>query len=293
MIRLEKNGAVADIALLGAEMRRYATSQGKERLWSGDEAVWKSVAPVLFPTIGAVKDGRVRIAGQEYETPRHGFARQMEFEVAAQGDDFCCLEIRETPETLAVYPFPFSLAVTHRLVSGGFVTEYAVENHGDQTMPFTIGGHPGFACPMNDGEAFSDYVVRFEKPETGKALVCMPDGLMREEETIPLGADRRTLALDYQDFDRRDTFIFPGVESRSVELVHRATGKGLRFSFPQSTTLAVWTKPDAHAPYVCLEPWIGLPAFEGETGNFEDKPYHLDLLPGQRFRTWYQVDVMD
>ena len=293
MIRLEKNGAIADIATLGAEMRAYATKDGKQRLWGGDTPAWGGVAPVLFPVVGALKDGRVRFGGKEYAPPRHGFARVTEFEVTARGDDFCSLEIHDTPETLEGYPFAFALRVTHRLLAGGFVTEYAVENRGDEVMPFTIGGHPGFACPMDEGEAFGDYEVRFEKPEEGKSLICVPDGIIHGEEAVPLGEDGRTLALRYADFDARDTFIFAGLNSRSVELAHKNTGKGIRFSFPQSGTLAVWTRPEAQAPFVCLEPWIGLPAYADETGNFEDKPYHIKLIPGQAFHTWYQVEIME
>lgn len=293
MIRLEKNGAFAEIAPLGAEMRRYVTRDGKERLWSGAEPAWKNVAPVLFPMIGAVKDGKVRIGGKEYIPPRHGFAKLMEFEPTDHGDDFCALEIHQTPETLEGYPFAFTLTVIHRLLCNGFVTEYVVENKSQEPMPFTIGGHPGFACPTNEGEAFSDYVVRFDKPEEGQVLQCLPDGLMRDKETVDLGVDRRTLALDYTVFDQKDTLIFAGLNSRGVELVHKETGKGLRFSFPQSSTLAVWTRPEEQAPFVCLEPWIGLPAFANETGNFEEKPYHVDLAPGQSFRTWYQVDIIE
>ena len=61
MIVLEYQGAVMEIAELGAEMRRFRSKDGVERIWSGDPAVWKSTAPVLFPTINLLKNGVVTI----------------------------------------------------------------------------------------------------------------------------------------------------------------------------------------------------------------------------------------
>ena len=65
------------------------------------------------------------------------------------------LYVWENDETKRVYPFDFALSVTHRFVNNGFETRYTVENHSSRVMPFVIGGHPGFASPMNEGEVFS------------------------------------------------------------------------------------------------------------------------------------------
>ena len=302
MIRLEKNGATAEISPLGAEMRVYRTPDGKDRLWNGNPDVWAGVSPVLYPIIGALKNQVVRIGGQEYATPRHGFARTMPFQLVEQEPDSCAFMLEDTPDTRKAYPFAFRLTVRHRLLDNGFSTEFEVENAGkikcsgentlNAKMPFVIGGHPGFTCPMNEGEAFSDYRVVFEKEEQGRSMLCTPDGLLDGTEIVPLGADCRTLALDYPSFDQKDTYVFAGLNSRSVKLVHKDTGKGLRFSFPNSPVLAIWTKPDANAPYVCLEPWNGLPALVDETGDFEDKPYHIVLAPGKSFRVEYRMEII-
>lgn len=293
VIQVHKDGAWMRIDPVGAQMIAYCDKKGKQRLWSGDPDLWDKVAPILFPAIGAIKDGQVRFAGKAYPLSRHGFVREAAFEVREVGEDFCVLALRDSQETQQQYPFSFVLTVTHRLLPEGFVTEMEVENTGSQPMPFALGGHPGFACPMEEGEAFSDYIVRFEKPEEGRSLLCMPHGLITGEEILPLGPDNRTLALRYEDYDRKDTLIFAGLRSRSVELVHRETGKGLRFSFPNSPVLALWTMPHQHVPYLCLEPWNGLPAFADETGDFEDKPYHVTLGAGERFSLAYGMEALD
>ena len=290
MIELRYHGASMTIDEKGAELRAW--HNGRERLWSGDPAVWKGVSPVLFPAIGVMKNGGATIGGAFYAVPRHGFVRDLPFEVTERGEDFVTLTLEENADTLKVYPFRFALSVTHRFLPNGFETRFTVENHSDRPMPFMLGGHPGFACPTASDEAFEDYVLRFEKPENGDTLLCTREHTLSGAEKAPFEADGRTLPLRYADFDRLDTFIFAGLESRSVELVNPATGHGLRFSFPELPVLAVWTAPGAHAPYVCLEPWQGLPAMDDETGRYEDKPYVLTLPVGRAHTCGYRAELL-
>ncbi len=292
MIRLEKNGAIAEIEEMGAEIRRYCTADGKERLWSGDAKVWAGVAPVLFPSIGNLKDGKVKIEGKDCAIPKHGFAKISKFRLESQSPGECSLVLEDSPETRAVFPFAFRLTVTHRLLENGFETDYLVENKDHRPMPFLLGGHAGYTCPMNEGEAFSDYVVRFEQAEEGRNLMYSANALMGGTEMVDLGRDHRTLALEYASYDQKDTLVFTDIHSRSVDLIHRETGKGIRLSFPQSPVLAIWTKPHCHAPYVCLEPWIGIPAMEDETGHFEDKPFHKELAAGDRFLMEQRTEIL-
>lgn len=290
MICLRHEGAEMRVAQLGAELRGYMGPDGREYLWSGDAEVWKGVAPVLFPAIGALKDGGAAIGGTHYAVPRHGFARELPFEATEQGDDFITLTLTQSADTRKVYPFDFALSVTHRFLKNGFETRFTVENHSAREMPFLIGGHPGFRCPMDEGEQFSDYALRFAKPETGRVSLCK-GGLVAETAQAPLEADGRTLPLNHEDFDRLDTYIFDGLESRSVELIRRDTGRGVRLSFDMPV-LAVWTMPHKHAPYVCLEPWQGMPAYADETGRFEDKPYHVALGVGGAHTCGYRMEIV-
>jgi galactose mutarotase-like enzyme len=262
-------------------------------MWQSDPEVWKGCSPVLFPAIGGLKDGGATIDGVFSEVPRHGFARGMEFEVAEQGEDFTRFAVKENEETLKVFPFAFELTITHRFLKNGFETRFEVENRSDKEMPFLMGGHPAFICPMKEGEQFEDYVLHFEKPETcGTTLCDGPGHSLTKAVPMELGEDNRTLSLRYADFDKLDTFILSGLNSRKVDLVHKDTGKGIRFSFDMDV-LAIWTSPGKHAPYLCIEPWQGGPAYADETGRFEDKPYHVSLGVGQAYSCGYKMEILD
>ncbi len=292
MIELCKNGAVARIAARGAELRYFAAADGQPRLWSGDPAVWQGVSPNLFPVIGHLKNDTVLIEGRPCAIPMHGVAHSAEFSVVSQSEDCCALKLTDTPETRAVYPFAFALTATHRLAENGFTTAYTVENRSERPMPFTLGGHPGFACPMAPGERFEDYQLIFEQPEAGEKLRVLPGGLMGGKDILPLERGGRVLPLSYEYFDTKDTFVLPGLRSRCVELRHRETGRGLRFDFPRFPVLALWTMPRRHAPYLCLEPWLGLPAFADEPGDFASKPYCVTLAPGERYEAGFGMEML-
>ena len=75
-------------------------------------------------------------------------------------------------------------------------------------------------------------------------------------------------------------------------MVHRDTGKGIRVSFDMDV-LAVWTSPGKQAPYLCIEPWQGGPAYADETGRFEDKPYHVALGVGEAYSCGYRMEILD
>lgn len=293
MINLKYNGAEMKIALTGAEMKSYKDANGHEYIWPGHPEFWKGSAPVLFPAIGALKDGGTTIAGEWYAVPRHGFVREMKFEVTEQGDDFVTLSICQTEETKKVYPFDFVLSVTYRFLPKGFETKFTVKNASDRVMPFLIGGHPAFLCPMNEGEAFEDYIVHFCSEEKGETVLCGgPGHTLEGTEPVDLGSDKRTLQLDHKEFDRLDTFIFAGLNSKAVDLIHKETRKGIRFSYDMDV-LAIWTMPNKNAPYVCLEPWQGCPAFADETGRFEDKPYHVELGANETYTCSYRMETIE
>lgn len=44
-----------------------------------------------------------------------------------------------------------------------------------------------------------------------------------------------------------------------------------------------------NAPYVCIEPWLSLPAYAGETTVLEDRPDHAHLGAGETYRNEWSI----
>lgn len=136
------------------------------------------------------------------------------------------LELRESAETLALYPYPFRLAVEQRLTDTGFSTAVTVANPGEGPLPFCLGAHTGFRCPLEAGERFEDYELVFPERESCPTLL-LRDGLLDRPAALPCLEDTDTLPLDYRWFDALDTLIFEGLRSRSVTLRSRKSGRGV------------------------------------------------------------------
>lgn len=291
-LTLRKNGLTAREETLGGELVSFRDRRGTEYIWGGDPACWSGRNPVLFPIVGGLKDGRVNIGGKPFEMARHGFARRSEFAVCAQGENFVEFELRESGETLARYPFPFSLRVRHELLENGFSTRFTVANTGMAPMPFCIGAHTAFRCPLEAGERFEDYRLVFDQAEDTASILPGAGGCLQSGAAgIPLD-HTDTIELDHAVFDRVDTLIYQGLKSKTVSLRHQDTGRGVRVDFSQFPMVAFWTVPGKNAPYICIEPWQGCAAFDNESGNFEDKPWCVTLAPGEEKALAYTVALL-
>lgn len=277
---------------MGAELISLRDGGGTEYLWGGDPASWTGRNPNLFPIVGGLKDDSAHFGGVPIRLSRHGFARRSLFTVRETGEDFVVFSLRESPQTLSQYPFPFHLQIRHQLTEGGFWTQFTVENSGSGPLPFCVGGHTAFRCPLRPGERFEDYQLLFDRREEAGRIPLSPQGRLLYDRRENALADGRRIPLDHALFDEADTLIFEGLHSSSVRLVHTPTGKGVSMDFSQFPMVAFWTKPGANAPFLCLEPWHGCAALEGEDGEFAHKPHAILLSPGESRSLRYTVTLL-
>lgn len=276
MIRLEGFGSLAEVALHGAEVRRLALG-GRDVLWGGDPAWWGRTAPLLFPIVGALREGAYRWEGRSYALPKHGFARDATWTCVERRPEACALELRATEETRAAYPFEFALRLHYALEPGAFRMEAVLENRGGAGMPAAFGFHPAFRWPLDPGQAREAHRIRFDAAE--------PDALRELEADLLIAARRPTpvrghdLALGDALFTR-DALIWDAPRSRGLRYgVAGGTTLRLDWDLPH---LGVWTKPGA--PFLCLEPWQGLADAHDADGDLRAKPGMARLAPGETKR---------
>ena len=223
----------------GAELLSYKTAAGKEYMWQKDPAYWAKTSPVLFPYIGAVPE-TVTIHGTEYAIPRHGFVKDVEFDVAEQGDDYVVLSTGTSDFTKPIYPYDFRFTVTFRLKGPALEVTYGVFNLGNEEMPFLIGGHPAFFCPMEDGEQFTDYMLRFEDENVRICTSSIPCLIMTPSSMRILPTAQSDSSVPKQ--------------KRASSLISRDT-KAWLSGLPSKKT-----PPSSASNRGVAEPWIRFPA---------------------------------
>ena len=274
----------------GAQTMNLQSADRTEYLWQGDPKYWGDRNPMLFPFIGRLTNNSYQLHGKAYPMTIHGFAAASEFAVVETGGDHLVLELADNEETRKQYPFGFALRVIYRIIGNALEITYQIENRNSKTMPFAIGGHPGFRVPLVDGENFEDDSITFSQP-------CQPDRvgftptvyLSGHDERYPL-ADNIRIDLRHDLFDE-DAIILKNM-ARAVTLQSKISGRGVRMSYPDMPYLGIWHWPRTDAPYVCIEPWSSLPARQDVVEDFYSKSDMIHLAPGKTHETTWTITVL-
>jgi Galactose mutarotase and related enzymes len=271
---------------VGGELISYKNND-REYIWSGMAEYWTGHAPVLFPIVGALKDNKIAIDGGDYSMNKHGFARKSEFALTKLTDNKAVFELTYNEETLKQYPYKFKLVITHEIDDKGFSTEYKVQNLDSKPIMFAIGGHTGFAV-----DSIEDYKLVFDQTENCKLYYTDKDSIISDNFVHAKSLDNTNeFELYYADYDI-DVIIAKDLKSRKVKLVHKTNGRGVEFDYSGFDVLGIWTPPGKKAPFICLEPWNGIPAYDTENGTFANKPYIVTVDKDNSYKVGYKVKIV-
>ncbi|MBI5978334.1 aldose 1-epimerase family protein [Clostridium perfringens] len=260
-----------------------------EFLWSGDEAYWKYHAPILFPIVGKVFNGKYTVDGKTYELPQHGLARVRDFEMIEQTKNSISFELKYSEDTLKVYPFKFSLIIKYTLNDINLSIDYIVKNLDNKEMYFSIGAHPAFMCPI-ENDKFDDYYFEFNEKENASIMQLVGPGYFSKEEK-PYLKNENIINLS-TDLFKNDALVFKNLKSNKISLKSKNHKKYLEFDFGEFPYLGLWTK-DTGAPFVCIEPWFGHADFDGFNEEFKDKAAIQSLMPNKEFHCNYNISFFE
>lgn len=265
---------------LGAELISLK-SNDKEFIWEGNPAFWDKQSPVLFPTIGSLKDDTYFYEGNEYHLPRHGFAREKQFQVIQQSSGIIIFLLKEDQDSLKVYPFNFELIIEYRLVEKTLEVHFKVINTSQGKMFFSIGGHPGFAL----SDAFENYSLVFDSDEALNYSL-LENHLLSDEKQV-LETRENHLPLSYSLFEK-DALVFTDHKIRSV-LIQENGKDFVKVNFENFPDLGIWTK--VNAPFICIEPWFGHADEVKTNQNLEEKAGIIALESHENFKSKYTIEI--
>ena len=272
----------ATINSFGAELCSLKNKENKEYIWEGNPDFWGKHSPILFPIVGTLKNNSYHYNNKEYHLSRHGFAREMDFELVDKKENSVTFSIQSSEETLKIYPFIFELQIIYTLDKNSLNIEYKVMNNGKSKMPFSIGAHPAFALPGN----FENYAIQFEKEESLEYYLLESDLISNKKKTLEL--QNKLVPLNYQLF-KNDALIFKTLESNSVTILENSNPK-LRVNFNNFPSLGIWTK--MNAPFLCIEPWFGYSDTNENSGNLFEKEGIQILEENKTFRSEFSIEIL-
>lgn len=274
------------ISSKGAEI--ISVKRGEcEYIWQTDPEFWMGQTPLLFPICGRLFGGKYTYKNKDYEMNIHGFARASEFDVLSVSDDSAVFSLKSSEATLSQYPFEFEFIVSYTLNGSSLSSTVKIKNTGSDVLPATFGAHPGFNVPLDNG-SFEDWYLEFSEDCTPNELVfsstCFNTGKKKAFEL----KDARILPLKHSLFDVDAVFmdrIAPAVTLKSA-----LSQRSVTLRYPQFSYLGIWHKPRTQAPYVCIEPWCGLPSFDGQIDDMSTKSDMFHIPCGKEKSLSYSIE---
>ena len=266
---LENEFLAVKVSTTGGVLTSIRSKDGLEYLWQGDPAYWANQAPLLFPICGSIRDNQASVGdGRQTKMPRHGIVRGREFDCVQQSMHSVTMAIVSDDEMMEQFPFAARLAVTYTLEGHTLTQTFTVENlEEEEMMPFFVGGHPAFNCPMVEGDVYTDYYVEFEQEETCSVPEQLTDtGLLNLQNRTDFLKGTKRLPLSF-DLFAKDAITFDELKSRSVKLASDKHGHSVTMEFAEFPYFILWTTANK-GPFLAMDICIKNLAFRYGGLNF-------------------------
>jgi len=282
---VHNSGATATIYLWGATLSSYRPSDGQERIFMSPGALFdgrkaiRGGVPVVFPQFGQ----------PDKTMPQHGFARSSTWSliegqalVDTAEDSRVTLCLRDSDETLKIWPHKFELRYTVTLSAVSLTMSLVVMNTGNAPLSFQALLHTYFrvddvaevAVRGLAGRRFVDKVEHNEVKEQVELDVVLPtftDRVFRGDNALVVskGIPSRKDVLIYASGPNRLSLCAPFLstvlppEKRLAFCVSNSATIGGR---AQACDVVVWNPypdaspadlpPPAWRNFVCVEPGL-------------------------------------
>lgn len=284
--QLKNQYLTVTLAALGAEITSIKDPEETEYIWNADAKYWRRHAPILFPMVGNIKEGKYQVKGKEYTIPAHGFARDSEFEVEAEDQTSITFILKSSSYTKSMYPFDFYLKIIYTLKDNTLDVAYHVINQNNDTMYFKIGAHPGFMCPLFKNESMEDYYLEFEKEEKATQLFVTPEVYLKEKTSLFEG---KRIPLTKELF-KDVVLIFKDYQSQRIVMGSKNHDKKITVAFEDFPFLGIWSTTN-EAPFICIEPWFGHADYENDAKELENKMDIISLEAQNTFKCLHSITI--
>lgn len=286
---LNNKWLMIEVESQGAELVRMVSMQQKheiELLWDGNPKYWTGRSPLLFPIVGKVKDDSLLIGEKTYKLIKHGFARHSEFHCIEKTADRLVYSLKATEASKKFYPYEFELQVSYKFELDALAVQWVVFNYGEEMMYFSIGAHPALRMPHNNNAELAEYSLVLHGDQEICEYSLNPPYI--SAETWKKRPDKLVMG---PALFAEDTLLYAGV--KGVSLMNETTNSGIMVECNEFPYVAIWSpvcdSGTNLAPFVCIEPWFGLPDYDTDCRHIEQKRGMQSLKAGASFRTEYRI----
>jgi len=287
LVSIENDWLKVEIAKSGAEVRKVKHKKNKlDYMWTGDNAYWGRVSPVLFPIVGRLKEDQYQLNGQTYSMSQHGFLRDVAFDLHEHAATSASFVVESAERFLSVYPYEFKAFIHYTLKKDSLMVRWEIVNENNKDMYFSIGAHPAFKVPLLEKETIKDYSLHLA-PAANKTVMEyeLKDSLIHEKGTVH---DISAIQLNDSLF-AKDALVYSNIDS--IALVSNQSSHGVEVTLENFPFVGIWSKyidnDGKMAPFVCIEPWYGIADTYNASGKMEEKLGINKLKTGEIFQSEY------
>lgn len=287
MITLENDFLVVKAKSEGAELISIFSKQDKiEYLWQGDPNYWRFHAPICFPIVGSLIDDTCFVDNIPHNMTVHGFARDMDFVIKSMEKDSVSFILKSNEDTLKKYPYKFLLIISYKLVNNKITVSYEVRNQDNKEIYFSIGAHTAFNCPIIPDLKTKDYYLSFKEQDVRPFLLS--DGFLTEEKKV-LYEKTNKIPISKELFED-GVIILENLKNKEITIGSDKDSCSVTMSFEDFPYLAIWSKIEG-VPFICIEPWFGLPDLAGSCGELKNKKAMQKLKYKEVFKCCHEIEI--
>jgi galactose mutarotase-like enzyme len=287
MITLENEFLVVKAKCEGAELiSMFSKKDNLEYLWQGDTNYWRFHAPICFPIIGSLVDDTCFVDNKPYNMTVHGFARDMNFDIYKQEKDSVSFILKSDDETLTKYPYKFSLIISYKLINNKITVSYEVRNEDNKEMYFSIGAHTAYNCPVIPHLKTEDYYLSFKEQNIQPFLLSY--GFLTDKKKV-LYEKTKQIPVSKELFEN-GVIILENLENKEITIGSDKNNRCVTMFFEDFPYVAIWSKIEG-APFICIEPWFGLPDLGGASGELKNKKAIQRLGNKKVFKCSHEITI--
>jgi len=293
---IENDRICAMIDLCGAELTSLRKKDTDEELiWTAQKEYWGRHAPMLFPIVGKVWNGRYRVGDKTYSLPQHGFARDCDFKVLCHDKESIVLCLESDDESLKVYPYPFRLEATYRLEDNSLVVEWRIKNPGEGPMYFQIGAHPGFNYrDFDKDDPIHGYfrLIQGEEPVGRLIIGQLTTEGYRSDSAGMMELDSDAMLPLTPGLFANDALVLEEYQIDQVILYDKECNPYIAVETRDAPVWGLWSPPAKNAPFVCIEPWMGRCDYQGYDGDISGRDYINKLEAGKSASFIFKISAI-
>lgn len=288
---LENNDLKVVVDKKGAELIKVLDKNDDSNyIWDANPKYWSKHSPNLFPIIGVLENNYYIHNDKKFILSKHGFAREKEFDLLSKEEKRLILELKEDNDTFSKYPFKFIFQVAFELLDRKLKITYRIQNLSDEDMYFSVGGHPAIACPFLTDRGIEDYYIEFEEDKDKVRFeVELKSGMVDLSKEDKLLIEDNKYYLKNTSFNK-DAIILKVDEVGELKIKNIVNKKTIKMKFNDFDYVGIWSK--SAAPFVCIEPWNGLPDVIGRKRNLKEKEGIKNLKPSKTIEYNYTIEFM-